>query len=206
MSTCQDNRIRVWDYIYGDLSQPNREIVHSHDFNRYLTSFRAEWDPKDMRENLIVIGRYISDDFDGVALHPVDFIDASTGQLVGEVKDPNLTTICPVNKLHPRLDLMATGSSGSLYVWKPLSDEEEDEERAAKMAERLAKEIMICHADGGESGSKRGGGKGKKRGLDAEEDDDGNCVMVVQRKKESKSGSGKAAGNRTANSDSKKKK
>ncbi|KAH9330600.1 hypothetical protein KI387_002708, partial [Taxus chinensis] len=46
MTTCQDNRIRVWDYIFGDLKFPSREIVHSHDFNRHLTCFRAEWDPK----------------------------------------------------------------------------------------------------------------------------------------------------------------
>lgn len=46
MTTCQDNRIRVWDYIFGDLQSPSREIVHSHDFNRHLTPFKAEWDPK----------------------------------------------------------------------------------------------------------------------------------------------------------------
>lgn len=28
------------------------------------------------------------------------------GALVGELTDPNLTTICPVNKPHPRLDLI----------------------------------------------------------------------------------------------------
>jgi DNA damage-binding protein 2 len=38
-------------------SEPDREIVHSHDFNRYLTPFRAEWDPKDGSERLIVVGR-----------------------------------------------------------------------------------------------------------------------------------------------------
>lgn len=46
LTTCQDNRIRVWDYIFGDLESPSREIVHSHDFNRHLTPFKAEWDPK----------------------------------------------------------------------------------------------------------------------------------------------------------------
>jgi DNA damage-binding protein 2 len=46
LTTCQDNRIRVWDNICADLTVCSREIVHSHDFNRYLTSFKAEWDPK----------------------------------------------------------------------------------------------------------------------------------------------------------------
>lgn len=46
LTTSQDNRLRVWDSIFGNLDSPSREIVHSHDFNRHLTPFRAEWDPK----------------------------------------------------------------------------------------------------------------------------------------------------------------
>lgn len=79
MTTCIDNRIRVWDYVHSIDKPPDREIVHSHDFNRYLTPFRGEWDPKDHNERLMVVGRYISEDFSGVALHPVDLLDASTG-------------------------------------------------------------------------------------------------------------------------------
>lgn len=66
---------------------------------------------QDPSESLVVIGRYISENYDGVALHPIDFIDISTGQLVAEVMDPNITTISPVNKLHPRDDVLASGSS-----------------------------------------------------------------------------------------------
>lgn len=119
LTTAQDNRIRVWDSIFGNLESPSREIVHSHDFNRHLTAFRAEWDPKDPSESLAVIGRYISENYNGVALHPIDFIDVTTGQLVAEVIDPNITTITPVNKLHPRDDVLASGSSRSLFIWRP---------------------------------------------------------------------------------------
>lgn len=66
---------------------------------------------QDPSESLVVIGRYISENYNGAALHPIDFIDTSTGQLVAEVMDPNITTISPVNKLHPREDVLATGSS-----------------------------------------------------------------------------------------------
>lgn len=66
---------------------------------------------QDPSESLAVIGRYISENYNGIALHPIDFIDVSTGQLVAEVMDPNITTISPVNKLHPRDDVLATGSS-----------------------------------------------------------------------------------------------
>lgn len=139
LSTSQDNRIRIWDSIFGNMDTPSREIVHSHDFNRHLTPFKAEWDPRvivltevflfsllrfrfifenvscflvqDSSESLAVIGRYISENYNGAALHPIDFIDISTGQLVAEVMDPNITTISPVNKLHPRDDVLASGSS-----------------------------------------------------------------------------------------------
>lgn len=66
---------------------------------------------QDPSESLAVVGRYISENYNGAALHPIDFIDTSTGQLVAEVMDPNITTISPVNKLHPRDDILATGSS-----------------------------------------------------------------------------------------------
>lgn len=46
LTTSQDNRLRIWDSIFGDMDSPSREIVHSHDFNRHLTPFKAEWDPK----------------------------------------------------------------------------------------------------------------------------------------------------------------
>lgn len=126
LTTSQDNRIRVWDSIFGNLDSPSKEIVHSHDFNRHLTCFRAEWDPKDFSESLAVIGRYISENYNGVALHPIDFIDTNTGQLVAEVLDPNITTISPVNKLHPRDDVMASGSSRSIFIWRPKGNAEEE--------------------------------------------------------------------------------
>ncbi|KAK9279526.1 hypothetical protein L1049_013205 [Liquidambar formosana] len=137
LTTSLDNRLRVWDSIFGNLDSPSREIVHSHDFNRYLTPFRAEWDPKDPSESLAVIGRYISENYNGAALHPIDFIDTSTGQLVAEVMDPNITTISPVNKLHPRDDILASGSSRSLFIWKP-------REKSEIVQQRDEKKIVLC--------------------------------------------------------------
>ena len=66
---------------------------------------------QDPSESLTVTGRYISENYNGAALHPIDFIDITTGQLVAEVMDPNITTITPVNKLHPRDDVLASSSS-----------------------------------------------------------------------------------------------
>jgi DNA damage-binding protein 2 len=55
-----------------------------------------------------------------VALHPVDIMDASTGRLLTQLVDANLATICPVNKPHPRLNVIVSGSSRSLYAWRPV--------------------------------------------------------------------------------------
>lgn len=59
LTTSQDNRLRVWDSIFGNLDSPSREIVHSHDFNRHLTAFRAEWDPKVRRTFCIARATFI---------------------------------------------------------------------------------------------------------------------------------------------------
>ncbi|CAI0392966.1 unnamed protein product [Linum tenue] len=155
LTTAQDNRLRVWDSIFGDLDSPSREIVHSHDFNRHLTPFRGEWDPKDPSESLAVIGRYISENFNGAALHPIDFIDTSNGQLVAEVMDPNITTITPVNKLHPRDDVLASGSSRSLFIWRPNWTSEAEEQKDERR-------IVICgNAE-----------KTRKKGFGDDSDDD----------------------------------
>ncbi|KAK4278575.1 hypothetical protein QN277_016405 [Acacia crassicarpa] len=172
LTTSLDNRLHIWDSIVGNMDSPSRQIVHIHDFNRYLTPFKAEWDPKDPSESLVVIGRYISENYNGAALHPIDFIDTSTGQLVAEVMDPNITTISPVNKLHPRDDILASGSSRSLFIWKPKEKCEPIEE------EKEERKIVIC----AKAKNKKGKKKGRKRG-----DDDFDDNAFISKRKKSKS-------------------
>lgn len=115
----------------GDLSlgeavpPPSTTLIHSHDFGRYLSPFRAVWDPKDTRERLIACGRYISDSFGGVKLHPVDLLDASGtaggSGVVAQLVDPIVTTITPVTAISPHEQAIAAGSSMSLFLWKPVS-------------------------------------------------------------------------------------
>ncbi|KAG5064097.1 hypothetical protein JHK85_005280 [Glycine max] len=171
LTTSQDNRLRVWDSIFGNVDSPSREIVHSHDFNRHLTPFKAEWDPKDPSESLAVVGRYISENYNGAALHPIDFIDTSTGQLVAEVMDPNITTISPVNKLHPRDDILATGSSRSLFIWKP-------KEKSELVEEKDEQKIVVC----GKAEKKRG----KKNGNISDESDDEGFMSKSKKSKSKK--------------------
>ncbi|KAL3518067.1 hypothetical protein ACH5RR_020656 [Cinchona calisaya] len=177
LTTSQDNRLRVWDSIFGSLDSPSREIVHSHDFNRHLTAFRAEWDPKDPSESLVVIGRYISENYNGTALHPIDFIDISTGQLVAEIMDPNITTISPVNKLHPCDDILASGSSRSLFIWRPKEKYEmekpKDEKKivlcgkAEKKSKRKSGDESDCDSDNDAFNTKGKNVKSKKPYLES---------------------------------------
>lgn len=55
--------------------------------------------------------RACSEDHQGVALHPVDVIDARNGRLLAALADSNLPTIASVNKPHPTRDLIVSGSS-----------------------------------------------------------------------------------------------
>ncbi|KAJ9522787.1 hypothetical protein QJQ45_019813, partial [Haematococcus lacustris] len=141
LTTCQDNRLRVWDHVAISPSgtPPDHEHVHSHDFNRYLTPFKGEWDPKDLTESRVVIGRYISDDYDGVALHPVDIIDITSGALLAALVDHNLTTISPVNKPHPRRDVIVSGSSSATAFFATRSFDAEPETKGKKGAGAASK-------------------------------------------------------------------
>jgi DNA damage-binding protein 2 len=38
LTTCQDNRLRVWDYALRAEGPADHEMVHSHDFNRCVVA------------------------------------------------------------------------------------------------------------------------------------------------------------------------
>ncbi|WMV46040.1 hypothetical protein MTR67_039425 [Solanum verrucosum] len=135
----------------------------------------------DSSESLVVIGRYISENYDGAALHPIDFINISTGQLVAEVMDPNITTISSVNKLHPREDILASGSSRSLFIWRP--------KKLDIALPREEKRMVLC----GEVSKKRN----KKHGDESDDDSENDIFRskdnsLKQKKLASKSSSYKS--------------
>lgn len=41
-----------------------------------------------------------------VSLHRVDVLDTSTGCLLSQLLNAKLSTVCPVNKQHPRVDVI----------------------------------------------------------------------------------------------------
>lgn len=157
MCLWSSDRLRIWDNVNAPLDPPSREVIHSHDFSRYLTPFKAVWDPKvwacgwckgawralystvscsalllaglhplsstqDYNERVLLCGRYISEEFNGVALHPIDILDATDASgggasVVTQLFDPELTTICAVNTFHPSENLVVSGSSRCRFVW-----------------------------------------------------------------------------------------
>ncbi|CAH8355912.1 unnamed protein product [Eruca vesicaria subsp. sativa] len=86
---------------------------------------------------------YISGNYNGAALLLIDFIDSSN---VAEVIDPNITTITPVNKLHPRDDVLASGSDCS-------NSGHERKQRVVE--EKKDKKIVICCGDSNKKGKKQ---------------------------------------------------
>jgi DNA damage-binding protein 2 len=164
LTTCQDNRLRVWDHWGAGCTAPDRELVHSHDFSRYLTPFKGVFDPKDPSESAFLIGRYISEDYNGTALHPIDMLSAKTGRLLSALTDANVQTICTVVTPHPTRDVIAAGSSRNIFVWEPVQAEDDAEDGAAARAE----------ADAARGGGESAGARGRAaipRMLDLDESD-----------------------------------
>lgn len=188
VTTCTDNRLRVWDRVTDCDSPPSREIVHSHDFSRYLTAFKGIFDPKDSTERTLVIGRYISEDYDGLALHPIDMFDLSTGRLRAELVDANVATISPVAVPHPTADVVAAGTSRNIFVWEPVPADEIEEpdsvrdqadeargggsSRAAPPPKWQPRMLDLDDDAGKKKRSAAGKQQGKTKGGDDEDDDD----------------------------------
>lgn len=152
LTTSIDNRLRVWNDIHsfqGDVnafadSQPVT-IVHSHDFYRYLTPFRACWDPKDWADDLFMCGRFLGEAFydptnpadKGTILHPIDLFSARSGSAVLSLVDPSIPLRCTINKFCPVADVVLTAASRDVFLWVPQShDRRKGRGRGGKRSNR----------------------------------------------------------------------
>ncbi|CAN8072167.1 unnamed protein product [Agarophyton chilense] len=142
LTTSLDNKLRVWDNIHAIQGFANQnedaqplEIVHSHDFHRHLTAFRAVWDPKDWRDDLFMCGRFLGDayldeegsDDDAQVLHPIDMFSAKAGTVVHSLIDSDVQLICTSNKYSPSSDVIATAASQNLILWSPPPKDSSDD-------------------------------------------------------------------------------
>lgn len=177
LATTQPNRIKVWNDVHrlgagisasgdgkgggedtksgGKYSAPDHDVLHAHQFNRYLTNSNATWDPKDVREEVFMCGRFLGEAFEvggnTVLLHPVDIFNSKSGSQVAMLVDGSVRTVCVVNRFHPTEDIIVSGSSQHLYMWAQPPAEEK-------------------------GGSNRGSSRRRRRGndgVDSDDDDDG---------------------------------
>ena len=132
LTTSLDNMIRIWNdlnVLQWDINDHPEgkpiEIVHSHNFHRHLNAFKAVWDPNDIREDIIVCGRYLGDAYAGdeedseAILHPIDLLSANSGELIHSLVDPSFTLIQPIAKVAPKANFIMSAASQHVVLWSP---------------------------------------------------------------------------------------
>ncbi|XP_072258627.1 WD repeat-containing protein 76 isoform X2 [Pyxicephalus adspersus] len=111
LTTCADDRLRVFDSSSLSSTVPLLTSIRHNNFTgRWLSRFRAVWDPK--QEDCFVIGsmerpRQIQ-------------VFHENGNLVHNFWDAeNLNSVCSINAMHPTRSILVGGnSSGRLHVFR----------------------------------------------------------------------------------------
>lgn len=105
VTTCYDDTVRFWRP--EDKANPVITVKHDNQTGRFVTNFRAVWDPK---SSVVLIGNMKK---------KVDILDGQ-GREIASISHEHCTTIPAVNVAHPTLALMASGGgSGYVNVWAP---------------------------------------------------------------------------------------
>ncbi len=108
LSTCYDDHVRV-HYNAHLPEAKHAEMSHNNQTGRWITNFKAVWDPK---SSFAVVGNMN---------RGIDLIDSDIGQIVRNVTSEFLTAQPAVNAFHPNLDVVASGNaSGKIAVWSYL--------------------------------------------------------------------------------------
>uniref|UniRef100_A0A8B9FYZ7 WD repeat-containing protein 76 n=1 Tax=Amazona collaria TaxID=241587 RepID=A0A8B9FYZ7_9PSIT len=111
VTVCADNKLRVYDTTsLAPTVTALSTISHNNNTGRWLTRFRAVWDPK--QEHCFVVGSM------GQPRQIKVFQD--TGKLLHSFFNLDcLGSICSINVIHPSRNILVGGnSSGRLYVFK----------------------------------------------------------------------------------------
>lgn len=116
LSTCYDDHVRVhYNLIQGSADKHSHsEISHNNQTGRWITNFKAVWDPKST--NYAVVGNMN---------RGIDIINAgikneneSKVEIVRNITSDYLTAQPAVNAFHPNLDVVASGNaSGKISLW-----------------------------------------------------------------------------------------
>ncbi|XP_072479727.1 WD repeat-containing protein 76 isoform X2 [Notamacropus eugenii] len=110
VTTCFDNYLRVFDTSCMSSKIPLlTSIRHNTNTGRWLTRFRAVWDPK--QEDCFIVGSMARP-------RRIDVFHES-GELVHSFLDECLASVCSINVMHPTQNILAGGNcSGKIHVFK----------------------------------------------------------------------------------------
>ncbi|XP_036591691.1 WD repeat-containing protein 76 isoform X2 [Trichosurus vulpecula] len=111
VTTCADDNLRVFDTSCLSSKVPLlTRVRHNNNTGRWLTRFRAVWDPK--QEDCFIVGSMARP-------RSIDVFHES-GELVHAFMDEEcLASVCSINVMHPTQNILAGGnSSGRIHVFK----------------------------------------------------------------------------------------
>ncbi|XP_040198129.1 WD repeat-containing protein 76-like [Rana temporaria] len=110
LTTCADDHLRVFDSSSPTSTAPLlTSISHNNYTGCYFSSFQALWDPK--QEDCFMVG--------SMSLPRQIEVYHEDGNLVDNLWDEKLTTVCSSNVMHPTRNIVVGGnSSGRLHVFR----------------------------------------------------------------------------------------
>ncbi|XP_006030869.2 WD repeat-containing protein 76 [Alligator sinensis] len=111
VTTCADDKLRVYDTsCLSSTVLPVATVRHNNNTGRWLTRFRAIWDPK--QEDCFVVG--------SLARPRQIEVYQATGKLLHSFYNIDyLGSVCSINVLHPTQNILVGGnSSGRLHAFK----------------------------------------------------------------------------------------
>ncbi|XP_060611414.2 WD repeat-containing protein 76 [Anolis sagrei] len=111
LTTCADDTLRIFGTkCLSSLAPVLTTIRHNNNTGRWLTRFRAVWDPK--RDDCFVVGSMSRP-------RQIEAFSASGERLQAFLSEDYLGSVCSINAWHPSRYILAGGnSSGRLHVFK----------------------------------------------------------------------------------------
>nr|XP_006132165.1 WD repeat-containing protein 76 [Pelodiscus sinensis] len=111
VTTCADDKLRVYDTSSLSAAIPVvTAIRHNNNTGRWLTRFRAVWDPK--QEDCFVVGSMARP-------RQIEIFQATGKLLHSFYNEDYLGSVCSINAVHPTKNILVGGnSSGRLHVFK----------------------------------------------------------------------------------------
>ena len=120
LSTCYDDHVRVhYNLTQSTDKHSHSEIHHNNQTGRWITNFKATWDPKST--NYAVVGN-MNRGIDIInAEVNFDSKEKENAEIVRNITSEYLTAQPAVNAFHPNLDIIASGNaSGKIAIWTRL--------------------------------------------------------------------------------------